>query len=228
MSSSSRKSSNSTSSDILSITKTDQDIRRLEDEICLESVLQVIDLVAPNNVYNRGKSGRRNRKNAKKRFKAAVTPHLFTMWQNAEDIVPPMERVAKHYTVARPVMEVVTPVPYPKVDWSCVNSRFIKNLPSPGKFPIHGCSQDPDLYEIELDCYGNTKFNDVPNPFGSAYGYQTSEGIVCVPEEAHHGYVWQVDQWVLHANLPTQPRHEHKRRREAQRGKRGGRRGKRE
>ena len=57
------------------------------------------------------------------------------MWQSADDIASPTERVAKRYTVAKPVLEVVTPAPYPKVDWSCVNSRFIKNIPSPGKFP---------------------------------------------------------------------------------------------
>ena len=224
---SSRSSSSSSSrlSDVVSSTsssETEQVIRELEDEIFLESVLQVLDIVAPNNVFNRRKSERTRRK----RLKATVDPHLFPMWQSADDIASPTERVAKRYTVAKPVLEVVTPAPYPKVDWSCVNSRFIKNIPSPGKFLIHGCSQDRDLYKLEPDYCGESSFfTREANPFGSAYGYQTREGIVCVPEQAHYGYVWQDHQWVLHAKFSTQPRHDHKRRREVQRGKRGGRRG---
>ena len=135
---------------------------------------------------------------------------------------------------------IETPAPYPKVDWSCVNSRFIKNIPMPSSFPILGCSQDPDTYKLERtynhDYY--SKFTSSSNPFGSAYGYQTTQGIVGVPEEVHHGYVWVKDQWILDAKLPTQPQLEERRgkretqrgRREIQRmrrGKRGGRRGKR-
>ena len=150
-------SSSSRLSDVDSSTsssETEQVIRELEDEIFLESVLKVLDIVAPNNVFNRRKSERTRRK----RLKATVDPHLFPMWQSADDIASPTERVAKRYTVAKPVLEVVTPAPYPKVDWSCVNSRFIKNIPSPGKFPIHGCSQDPDLYKLEPDCYCESSF----------------------------------------------------------------------
>ena len=150
-------SSSSRLSDVVSSTsssETEQVIRELEDAIFFESVLQVLDIVAPNNVFNRRKSERTRRK----RLKATVDPHLFPMWQSADDIASPTERVAKRYTVAKPVLEVVTPAPYPKVDWSCVNSRFIKNIPSPGKFPIHGCSQDPDLYKLEPDCYCESSF----------------------------------------------------------------------
>ena len=42
-----------------------------------------------------------------------------------------------------------TPSPYPEVDRSCLNSRFITNIPSPSKIPKHGCSQDPDFYEFK-------------------------------------------------------------------------------
>ena len=116
-----------------------------------------------------------------------------------------------------------TPAPYPKVDWSCVNSRFIKNIPIPNSFPLHGCSQDSNFYKLHLSySRGNqSQFTTLNHPFGPAYGYQTSEGIVSVPEEVHHGYIWQGHQWILHAKLPTQPRHEEKRRREIVRGKRG-------
>ena len=69
----------------------EQEIRELEDEILFESILQAIDLVAPNNVFNRGKSERKRRRKTKKKLKAAITPHLFTIWQNVNDLVFPNE-----------------------------------------------------------------------------------------------------------------------------------------
>ena len=91
----------------------EQDVRELEDEILFESILQVIDIVAPNNVFNRGKSGRRVRKKVKKRLKAAVVPHLFPVWQNAGDLVAPRESVTKTTVEVRS--------PYPIIDMSKVN-----------------------------------------------------------------------------------------------------------
>ena len=103
----------------------EQDVRELEDEIFFESVLQVIDTVAPNNIFNRGKSGRRARKRLRKRLKAAVIPHLFPVWQNAGDLVAPRESDTK----PMPKVEVVSP--YPIIDMSKVNKRFLSNLPEP-------------------------------------------------------------------------------------------------
>ena len=73
----------------------ERDVRALEDEIFLESILQVIDIIAPNNIFNRGKSERRRRKKVRKRLKAAVSPHLFPMWQNADALIVPREYVTK-------------------------------------------------------------------------------------------------------------------------------------
>ena len=84
-------------------------------KILFESILKVIDIVAPNNVFNRGKSGRRARKRVRKRLKAAVVPHLFPMWQNAGDLVTPRESVTK------PMPNVEVASPYPIIDMSKVN-----------------------------------------------------------------------------------------------------------
>ena len=88
----------------------ERDVRELEDETLFESILQVIDIVAPNNVFNRGKSGRRARKKVRKRLKAAVVSHLFPVWQNAGDLVAPRESAAKN------IVEVMSP--YPVIDMS--------------------------------------------------------------------------------------------------------------
>ena len=39
--------------------------------------------------------------------------------------------------------------------------------------------------------------------FGSRWGYDTSEGIVSVASLVHHGYIWQNNGWMLHAQKPN-------------------------
>ena len=125
-----------------------------------------------------------------------------------------------------------TPTPYPEVDWSSVNSRFLLNIPCPSEFPVHRCSKDPDLYKIEWrgNQIGNkSQFSFEPNPFGCDLGYNTSEGIVQVPTSPFHGYVWKNHGWIFHSKLPSKSNLEDGGRREEQRrrGQRGGRRGER-
>ena len=38
---------------------------------------------------------------------------------------------------------------YHTIDLYSVNARFIGNIPKSSSFPIHGVSQDPDLYHKE-------------------------------------------------------------------------------
>ena len=94
--------------------------------------------------------------------------------------------------------------PYPQVDWTNVNKRFLGNIPNPTFFPIHGCSNDPSHYQLTCvshDHYIPAEF-DCPCPFGQDYGYLTEGGVIAVPDQVHHGYVWSVSdsgvgQWVL-------------------------------
>ena len=73
------------------------------------------------------------------RHLSALVPHLFLVWQNADNLVAPRESAAK------PNQEVVSP--YPIIDMSKVNKRFLSNLPEPERFPVLGCSPDPKFYE---------------------------------------------------------------------------------
>ena len=158
----------------------EQDIRELEDEILFESILQVIDIVAPNNIFNRGKSERRRRKKVRKRLKAAVSPHLFPMWQNADDLMLPRESVTK------PVPKVEVVSPYPIIDMSKVNKRFLSNLPEPERFPVLGCSPDPKFYEPRYEIQYDAQLPprqlksryEENYPFGCAFGFDTNLGII--------------------------------------------------
>ena len=44
-------------------------------------------------------------------------------------------------------VKIIVPDPYPTIDWSKVNKRFVSNIPEPKAFPVQGCSQDPQFYE---------------------------------------------------------------------------------
>ena len=182
----------------------EQDIRELEDEIFFESILQVLDTIAPNDVFNRRKSERKRRKKVKKRLKAAVANHLFPMWQNADNLVAPKENVNK------PTVEVVSP--YPVIDMSKVNKRFLSNLPTPERFPVLGCSQDPKFYEPRYEDDGSRRqplqlvssYEKEKYPFGCDFGFMTNLGIIdwSSREGAVHGYIWTGYSWVLHAQRP--------------------------
>ena len=103
--------------------------------------------------------------------------------------------------------KVVRPIKY-GIDLTKVNKFFMRNIPNPESFPIQGCSQDPAFYDREgarrdRDGFYVTSspnhYKDYPRPHGSLFGYKTDMGIVPVPEEAVNGYVWQNNDWILHA-----------------------------
>ena len=117
-------------------------------------------------------------------------------------------------------VKIITPDPYPTIDWSKVNKRFIDNIPKPSRFPIHSCSPDPAFYAWTEKKDPENKIVKVPSPFekydfyrkkgwfeaakggyvfGGEFGYDTSEGIVSMDNVVHHGYVWSNYGWILHA-----------------------------
>ena len=134
---------------------------------------------------------------------ANIVPSDFrTLWDSAEIEDEKVEDVNK------PV-----PDPYPVLDWSKVNSRFLSNIPKPGRYPIQGCSLDPAIYEWTHkfhypEVWGGTKENIKPKfetsvaPFGEEWGYRTIAGIISVSNVIHHGYVWDNGNWTLHAQQP--------------------------
>ena len=182
-----------------------QDFRELEDEIFFESILQVINIVAPDNIFNRGKSERRRGKKVLKRLKATIAPHLFPMWQNADDLMVPRESVTK------PMPNVEVASPYPIIDMSKVNKRFLSNLPEPERFPVLGCSPDPKFYEPRYEVQYDAQLPprqlksmyEEKYPFGCGFGFDNL-GIIGSSslEGAVHGYIWTGYRWVLHAQRP--------------------------
>ena len=113
-----------------------------------------------------------------------VHPDLYNIWYFSSQITAPPD--VKSQPVSVP--------PYPEVDWTNVNKRFLGNIPNPSFFPIHGCSEDPTHYEPTYVSHNNfiTAEFERPCPFGQAYGYLTEGGVIAVPDQVHHGYIWSV------------------------------------
>ena len=96
-------------------------------------VSNAISSVAPNFIFDKVRSVKRGKRRRAKQAAKVIPDEFRTLWRSlaeVEDVI------------------IETPAPYPKVDWLCVNSRFIKN-PMPSSFPILGCSQDLEVYKLE-------------------------------------------------------------------------------
>ena len=172
----------------------------------ITALLRTIHRTAPKYVFNVRRAEILRQERAEVRITNVVPDEFRTIWDSAktEDEV---EEVNKH-----------VPDPYPTLDWSKVNSRFLNNIPQPVKFPIQGCSLDPAIYECTERVTKTTrcgevftnkekvtpKFEAYGNPFGSDWGYRTSAGIISVSSVIHHGYIWDDGNWILHAMQPRE------------------------
>ena len=137
---------------------------------------------------------RLKKKKWRKRTKKELHPHLLRMWQHSSELFSPPD--VPPATVPAPAS------PYPVVDWSQVNKRFLGNLPEPTPFPLSGCSPDEKFYR---DCdkqgsYTNTRWM-LGDAFGSRRGYMTEDGVIAPSGygQTLHGYVWSDEfrSWVL-------------------------------
>jgi len=170
-----------------------------EGNIFIKNISTFLSKAAPSGIFSRRKSKRRR----VKKMRRLVHPDLYNIWYFSSQITAPPD--VKSQPVSVP--------PYPEVDWTNVNKRFLSNIPNPSFFPIHGCSEDPSHYELTYVSHNNfipAEF-ERPSPFGQAYGYMTERGVIAVPNRVHHGYVWSVcdsgvGQWVLSVQSRQNPK----------------------
>ena len=174
----------------------------------LAAITRAIGKLAPKAVYNKLLGEKLGKERDAKRV-ANIVPNVFrSLWEsvNSEEVL------------------VTVPDPYPTLDWSKVNKRFIQNIPPPTLLPVHSCSPDPEFYEWSERKGNGGTIEKVPSNFerrsyylkkgwanaagghvfGGLYGYETSEGIISVSntQTVHHGYIWNNGSWILHAQLP--------------------------
>ena len=168
----------------------EQDIQELEDKTFFESILQVMSSVAPNNIFNEGKSTQRRKRKLRRKRRAALHPSLYTLWLNTQEIVTPREKKF-----------VDNEMIYPQVDWTQVNQRFLCNLPKPEQLPKHGCFPEAEKHLYDPDrknTLGKSYFETKPYVFGYGYGFRTDQGVIKrgAGAEIVHGYVWSDTDWM--------------------------------
>ena len=187
----SSSSLSSSSSSSLSSSISTQSLERdksIVGDLFVSSLAKTIDYICPNNVFNR----RQSKRSKKKRKLQLIHRELRSIWQNSSDIIVP---VTRHRTTAT----------VPVVNWSQVNQRFLANVPKPKLFPKHGCSSDPSFYQpyegIQEDKFNGTScvVSCLPKhqeeyPFGSAWGIETSAGVLNVEGVQVHGHTWCPDK----------------------------------
>jgi hypothetical protein len=138
-----------------------------------------------------------------------VPRELMVLWlYTAEPTVEEMTMYEHHLRLQiRPPPIYSPPMPKPRVNWSKLNKFQLRNLPEPNLFPILSCPVDPAYYTTTYEkrythnCCGRTNCGCVrcDPPFGQAKGLRTNLGVIPMPLEPVHGYVWHDYQWVIAA-----------------------------
>ena len=147
----------------------------------------------------------------------AVPAEFFAVWmcQQGEVELTPAEEQKFAWFLAQQIRPppVYSPTfKKPKVDWSKVNKWQLKNLPDPDYFAIQSAPQDPTYYTSKYP--GFLKYNSIRGcvgrarscgcvrcdpPFGTNRGLMTNHGVLSMPTEPVHGYVWNGNEWVFFA-----------------------------
>ena len=157
--------------------------------VLMDSVLQFLGVAAPDAIY------RPNWR--QEEAKKLIHPLFYNLWNHCNSIF------TEEKDDDTPKMAEPADI-YHTIDLSCVNARFIQNIPKPNHYPVLGVSQDPDFYHKWYSKEDTTKHFLKSFPHGALYGYETNIGIVAPPTEPVHGYIWseRYGSFVLHAVQP--------------------------
>lgn len=108
-----------------------------------------------------------------------------------------------------PPKQIFVPDPRPIVNWMKVNTHAKRNLPKPEFLPVLGVSMNPTFYQTTKTMHMGIESEHNPafereSPFGKLPGLRTSKGIMAMPEDVIHGYIWSHTEfsWVIAASPP--------------------------
>ena len=107
-----------------------------------------------------------------------------------------------------PVMKIHDPTP--NVNLGGINYNFRKSLPMPSYYPLLSVSQNAEMYNTTTyrDHMARTMvkqaaFVEKDMPFGGHHGLKTDQGIIAMPSQIVHGFVWSQEdhEWVIAATM---------------------------
>ena len=77
----------------------------------------------------------------------AVPLELLGIWTYAEEPTEKEEQMYDQYLARILPVPIYSPdLPQPHVLWHKLNTNILRNMPTPNKFSIMGCSPDPEFY----------------------------------------------------------------------------------
>ena len=149
----------------------------------------------------------------------SVPAELFAIWmcqQGEVELTPAEEQKFAWFMTQqiRPPPIYSPTMKKPRVDWTKVNRWKLRDLPEAHTFPVLSVPQDPDFYKTTFvkkygSVSGEGRCNGTPHacgclhcrpPFGQLHGLRSNYGIIAMPSEPVHGYVWtNRGGWVLYA-----------------------------
>lgn len=181
-----------------------------QEKAAIAKLLEVVDQLAKK--YDRyGLYSTSNASNSgKDRDLFSVVPKellgiwLFTMEPTKEELLMYEDHIRLQI---RPPPIYSPPMPKPRVNWAKLNKFQLKNLPEPASFPVLSCPEDPAYYTTTYEkrythhCVGQVGCGCVrcDPPFGRAKGLRTNLGVIPMPTDPVHGYIWDGSEWVIAA-----------------------------
>ena len=163
----------------------------------IDKITSSISHNAPKLVYKRRRSAMKRRRNRRKRKCVAaedVHPEFKSLWQhsNVGDLF-----------VQSPSDVQVSPQPQlPTVDLTVVNKAMLKRV-DVKMLAVNSCSPDPQFYTSPP--WMNSQYNNEGGAFGHLPGIHTDMGPVALPNTPFYGHVWGDRDWVVKAQLPSDP-----------------------
>ena len=148
----------------------------------------------------------------------SIPREMFAIWLFMEELSPEDELQYDLYLQknARPPPIHSPTLQQPCVDWTSLHPSQYRNLPTPEKFSVQGCSQKPSFYtETEEDIYSSylrkvLSWEKKRHPFDALFGFQTNLGVVAVPDQPLFGYrccpvsgIWMIDATPLSRRCPA-------------------------
>ena len=98
----------------------------------------------------------------------------------------------------------------PHVNLCGINFNLQKNLPKPSYYPLKSVSHNEEMYKSTSyrDHMGRmmvkpAAFVERYAPFGGFHGLKTDQGIIAMPSQIVHGFVWSQEEhdWVIAATM---------------------------
>ena len=128
---------------------------------------------------------------------------------SAEDVHPEFKSLWQHSNVGDLFIQSPSDVPIsppqpqlPTVDLTAVNKAMLKRV-DVKMLAVKSCSPDPEFYTSPP--WKNSGYNIEGGAFGHLPGIHTDMGPVALPDTPFHGHVWGDRDWVVKAQLPSDP-----------------------